>query len=116
MSYAQHKAYCNEFHVPIRMSKADRKNLTGIGGGSSPIGTAILPVPFPDLNLVIDVRFQIVRERVPTLLCMKCMMDNGLDISIQDKEVRYKRLSQPLHLENYFLVHKWDYGDVAYTI
>ncbi len=44
------------------------------------------------------------------------MMDNGLDISIQDKEVRYKHLSQPLHLESYFLVHKWNYGDVAYTL
>ncbi len=47
MSYAQYKAYCNEFHVPIRMSKADRKNLRGIGGGSSPIGTAILPCTIP---------------------------------------------------------------------
>ncbi len=116
MSYAQYTAYCEEFQVPVCIERESIRPLHGIGGNSSPIGTANIPVPFRDLNLVIDVRFQIVKDNVPSLLCMKDMLDNGLDISILDSEIRYKHLSQPLELKNYFLIHKWKRGDIGYSL
>ncbi len=92
------------------------RRLRGIGGLSSPIGTAVIPVPFRDLKLVIDVRFQIIRDNVPSLLCMMDMIENQLDISILDPQVRYKNRSQDLVMESYFLVHRWNRSEMAYSL
>ena len=116
ISPSQYRAYCETFQVPCNILKQNIRSLKGIGGKSVSIGTATIPVPFKDLNLVIDVTFQILDSNVPTLLSMKDMHDNGLDISIQDKVVKYKHLLQPLAFENYFLVHRWQPGDVAYSL
>lgn len=116
MSYKQYKAYCEQFQVPVHINREDTRNLNGIGGRSKSIGTATIPVPFSDLNLVIDVRFQIVTDDVPTLLSMKDMMDNGLNIRIQSKEVKYKHLWQALHFDNYFLIHRLDHGDLTFSL
>lgn len=74
MSLSQYKDYCSEFQVPVRIDRSKDKSLRGIGGRSQPIGTATIPVPFRDLNLVIDVQFQIVPDSVPSLLSMKDMV------------------------------------------
>lgn len=116
MSYSQYKAYCEEFKVPCSISREESRILRGIGGKSSSIGTAIILVPFRDLNLVLDIKFQIVSDNVPTLLSMKDMLDNGLDISIQQKEVKFKHLMHPLIMENYFLIHRWRPGDMAFSL
>ena len=116
MSIAQYKAYCREFNVPSQINKTDVKALRGIGGSSTAFGSAIIPVPFKDLNLVIDIKFRIVKDNVPTLLAMKDMVENGLDISIQRRVVKYKHLEHPLHMENFFLIHRWGRGDLAYSL
>ena len=116
MSLSQYKAYCKEFHVPMEIYSKDARTLKGTGGLSSAIGSACIPIPFKSLNLIVDVKFQSLKYNVPTLLCMKDMIQNGLDISIQKKEIRYKNPSHPLHFENYFLIHKWNPGDVSYSL
>ena len=80
------------FHVPCRIIRDNTRSLNGIGGTTEPIGTVTIPVPFRDLNLVIDVTFQIVESNVPKVLSMGDIHDNGLDISIQENVVRYKLL------------------------
>ncbi len=115
MSLSQYKAYCEEFNVPTKL-KPDTKSISGIGGNSKAVGTAMIPIPFTDLNLVIDVEFTIMKDNVPTLLSMKDMKDNGLDLSIQKEELYYKHLTQQLSMENYFLIHRWGKGDIAYSL
>lgn len=116
MSIAQYKAYCEEFRVPSGIDKWKQCTLLGIGGSSSTIGTATIPVPFKDLQLTIDVDFKIVCDTVPTLLSNRYMIVNGLDISLQDKVVKLGNKTQPLILENYFFIHKWDPSDVSHSM
>lgn len=116
MSLNKYKAYCQEFQVPSKIDRTIARRLMGIGGRSCSIGTAREPVPFKDLNLVIDVNLQIVPDNVPTLLSNKDMYDNGLDISIQDHTITYKHLVQPLAFENYFLIHRWTPGDISFAL
>lgn len=49
------KTYCKEFHVPTRLDKSDSKSIFVIGGTTKSVGTSIVPVPFKDLNMVINV-------------------------------------------------------------
>lgn len=44
------------------------------------------------------------------------MIDNGLEISIQQREEIYKQLRQPLTFKNYFLIHTWKRGDLPYSL
>ncbi len=118
MSYAQYKAYCEEFQVPFKISwnNKDCKTISGIGGSRDAIGTALIPIPFKDLDLIIDVRFQIMKENIPSLLCMKDMIINNLDISIQKQNISHGDKSQKLFFENYFLIHKWKPSDVSFSL
>jgi len=59
ISYAQYKSCCAEFQVPCNINKEEARTLRGLRGKSSSIGAAIIPVPFKDLNLGLDVKFQI---------------------------------------------------------
>ena len=52
---------------------------------------------------------------VPTLLSLKDMLDNGLDISIQQKRIKYGDRHQELYLHNYFLIHKWAPDEVPFV-
>lgn len=95
MSFSQYQSYCKEFHVPVGVDTSSKRMLSGLGGRSAPIWSAVIPVPFEKLKLVIDVRFQFVRDNVASLLSMKDMVDNGLDISLTNREIRFSNLSQP---------------------
>lgn len=56
ISINQYKAYCRQFNFPSQINKTRKKSLRGLGGTSEPIGVARIPVPFKDLNLVIDIK------------------------------------------------------------
>lgn len=116
MSYEQYRAYCEEFDAPMNVDTASSRSVLGIGGTTKAIGTATVPVPFKDLDLVIDVKFQILKDNVPSLLSMKDMKENGLDFSIQDEVVRFKNAEQDLSMENYFLVHRWKSDDLNFAL
>lgn len=116
MCLNQYRAYCSEFMVPMRIDYSDRHSIVGIGGSTAVIGTAIVPIPFADLNIIIDVKFKILRDNCPTLLSLKDMIENGLDISIQDKTISFKHNIQSLTFENDFLKHKWSPKDTSYAL
>lgn len=72
------------------------------------------------LNLVIYVAFSMIsdeepRDPNPTLLSMKDMLDNNLDISIEECFVKFQGLRQTLTMDNYFLVHRWTVKDLPYA-
>ena len=116
MSIKQYKAYCREFHVPFDIDYQDNHNLLGIGGQGRAIGTATIPIPFVDLDIVIDVKFRILDTNCPNLLSLRDMKENGLDMSIQKNVITYKHKIQDLSVINDFLMHKWTTEDMEYAL
>lgn len=84
-SYDQYKAYCMEFQVLFKVSRVSIKTISAIGGSQEAIVAAKLPIPFKDLNIIIDVTFHILRYYVPSLFIMSYMYENDLEIRIQKK-------------------------------
>lgn len=70
------------------------------------IGTAQVPVPSSDLNMIIDIEFHIVSENIPILLSNEEMFENGLDKNSQEHTGSLKHIKSPVHFENYFLIHQ----------
>lgn len=65
---------------------------------------------------MIDVKFQIMKYNLRSLLSMKDMKHNRLDFSIQDEVVRFRNAEQDLVMENYFLVHCWKPEDLGFAL
>lgn len=114
MSLSQYKAYCEEFRISMRINRMEKRTICGVNSKSSPVGTATISIPFKTLDLWIDVQFRIMPFDCPSLLSMKDMIDNGLDLSIQNKWISYKHKLQDLIFENYFLVHRWNAWDSCF--
>lgn len=89
------------------MRPTGERKVTGIVGEVKVLGTVKLQIPFKGINLTIDFEFLVVKLKVPTLLSIKDMMINGLDISLQKCHVSLAGMTHTLSRENYFLVHRW---------
>ena len=116
MSLSIYMANCREFQVPCRINRSDSGSLNGPGGRQTPISSVTIPVPFNDLNLVLDAKFCIVNTHIPTLLGMKDMLENDLDFSIKRRTMFHKHKKNQLALDNFFLLHRWDRGDITYSL
>lgn len=73
-------------------------------------------MPFIDLNLVLEVKFSILQDEMPSLLSKKDLIDNGLNISLHGVFLHIGDLRQPLILDNYFFVHKWSSSSIPYFL
>lgn len=92
--------------------------MIGIGGIKRVVGSSPIQVPFPAMGVEIEVDVILIYGKVPSLLSMKSMVENGLEISIQDKTIRWRGRFQPLNFRNYFLIHVWlpaDFPNEMYT-
>ena len=107
MSTIQYDPYCNTFNLKKLIKPLKGKQVRGIGGCSIAIGEARVQIPFKDLGIIIDVKFLILKDKIPSLLSMKDMLDNGLDLSIQGRYITLGNRKQDLHFQNYFLIHRW---------
>lgn len=50
---------------------------------------ARVQITFKELDMLTDVEFLILNEDIPTLLSMKYMVKNGMDISLQKYSVAF---------------------------
>jgi hypothetical protein len=74
MCYGQYKTYCKMFGVRMNLKPSSGQNIKGIGGRRSTMGTAVVPVPFPNLKLILDVEFAIIPgDDTPSLLSLRDM-------------------------------------------
>lgn len=105
MSLSQYGSYCVEFGLKRAINRSTRTVLRGIGGRRIPIGTERIQIPFDKLRIIIDVDFLILQEDVPSLLSMRDMIENQLDISIQSLHITLAGRKQSLAMENFFLIH-----------
>ena len=119
MSMSQYQAYCREFGCPIEIDYAQNRGVNGIGGKTEAVGTAIIPIPFKDIGIIIDVRFRIMRNACPSLLCLRDMIESGMEISIQEKTLTIHGRTQELEFVNDFLKYCWTPADLPsalYTV
>lgn len=72
-----------------------------------------IQILFKDLRLVIDVEFLIMSDDIPTLLSMRDLAVNNLDISLQKSTISLAERSLKLKFENYFLINEWSPKDVS---
>jgi hypothetical protein len=56
----------------------------------------------------VDVVIEIVHGAVPSFQSLKDLRESGVELSIQRKSLLLSGKEQPLHLENGFLVQKWE--------
>lgn len=80
------------------------------------MGTALIQIPFKDLRLVVDVELLLIAHEIPSLISMRDMVRNGLEISILHAHVTRESRLEKLNFENYFLVHEWEPSDMPYTL
>lgn len=114
MSLNQYKAYCEHFKIPMEVNRTEKRTIRGLNSKNPAIGTAVITIPFSELDIWLDVKFRIMEFDCPSLLSMKDMVDNGLDISIQKKWVSYKHKRKEPVFENYFLIHRWNASDLSF--
>lgn len=69
-----------------------------------------------DLRLVTYVEFLLLSDEMPTLLSMREMIKNELDISIQKTHITHGEIQRKLKFENYFLIHLWDPEDIHFSL
>lgn len=60
--------YWEAFEVPFNSSSGSVKSSTGIGGTEQPIGKAMITIPMKNLNNIINVKFQIMINYIPSIL------------------------------------------------
>ena len=112
----QYRIYCKIFKTPMQINHEDSKGIKGLFGGSSSIGTAIIPIPFVKLDVVLDIKFLIMKSDCKTLFCLKDLKDNGLNLDVQRDMIQLGDKEQKLLLENDFQKHIWSPSDMPYIL
>lgn len=115
MSLEQYRAFQYEFGRKLPMWPAT-KDVKGIGGKSRAISEVTVQIPFLSLNLIIDVKFSILDDKTPSLLCNRDLIQNGLDISLQGAYLYIGERRQPLILDNFFFIYKWKSSSIPYFL
>lgn len=87
MSVDKYEAYTREFGLKSVMKPAPDRTVRGIGGRRKATVLTSIQIPVVDLGAVMDVEFLIIGEDVPSLLSLTDMYQNGMEFSIQNKEI-----------------------------
>lgn len=80
------------------------------------IGVVMIQFLFKKLDVFSDIDFLVTEENIPTFMFMKDMVDNGFDISVQDRYVSFGEKRHPLILENYFPTYRWTPQDLPNAV
>ena len=118
MCFQQYREYCFEFKTKMRIDKSDSKNINGLFTGASSMGTAVIPIPFLGLGLILDIRFRIMENNCESLFCLHDLKDNCLNLDVQREKILFNGKEQDLILRNDFLIYEWSPEDmhvVLYT-
>lgn len=62
-----------------------------------------------------DINFLLKSDAIPTVLCMKDIIENQLYISLQYLTVTHNVKTLQLRLDDNFLVYRWAVYDVSYV-
>ncbi len=66
MGIQQYKAYCNEYNVSTDLQGIHiDSHIRGVGSSTRKPARTVLPTPFPDLGLILDISFTIIDSISP---------------------------------------------------
>lgn len=108
ISTNKYTAYCQTFGLQQAIYPSHSKTILGIGGKEKGVGLIKIQILFTGLGIIIDFEFLLVSSAIPSIVSMKDMLDNGLDISILDATVLLNGRSHQVTILNVFLIHTWD--------
>lgn len=108
--------YCKEFGLKPEIDSTEDRAVNGIGGIIKALGTVMIQIPFKKLHTIIVVQFLVLSGRVPTLLSMRDMAENDLDISLKGRFISHNGWKQLLALENFFLIRRWRASDEPFSL
>lgn len=63
-----------------------------------------------------DVEFILMNKDMPTLLSLRDMLRNNLDISIRYECIKFQGQREPLIMDNYCLIYRWAPHDMHYAL
>lgn len=116
ISESQFLSYCHQFVIRPSIWPVGDIKVTGIGLEVKVLGSIQLQIQFNDIHLFICVYFLVLKQQIPTLLSLRDMMINGLDISLKNCHVSFGNKTHKLSMENYFLVHRWSSSDTPIAL
>lgn len=87
-----------------------------IGVRNHAMGTANIQIHFKGLRKIIDVDFLLLDDAIPSLLLMRDMVKNGLDISLLKRHVSYGGRTHMLQMKNYFVIHTWEPEEIPFAL
>lgn len=116
ISKVKYAAYLEGLRLSYSFVTDKDAYVEGMGGRWTSHRTALIHIPLRNLNLVIDVDSLVIPDDIPSLLCMKDIVNNGLDISIEHHAVGFKDLTHLLKMATYFLIHDWPPADMPYSL
>lgn len=76
--------------------EAPRQSVKRIGRQQIATGMVIIQITFRDVELVISEEFMVIKDNIHTVLSMKDMPTNGLEILIQDALICFGDRTQKL--------------------
>lgn len=77
----QYLDYCTIFNVRNAIINIKYRKVNEIGGSENAIGIVSIDIPFRNFKLMMNVNFLVFQPNIPTLLSMKDMALNRLEIS-----------------------------------
>lgn len=110
--WGQYGAYCKRFLLPVKIRSSDCRMVKEIRRASISVGPVTMQIRFTLLDVLLDIKFMVIAEDIPTLLSLQDMVDNGPDTSIQECFASLGDGRPPPKMDNYFPVHKWKPEDV----
>lgn len=75
----------------------------------------LIPISFENLKIPVDVDFLLLLEQVVTLLSMRDIIENSLELSIQRGLITHGYRQQKRKFDKYFLTHTRDPKDMPYA-
>lgn len=90
--------------------------MKGIEGRQKSVGTVFIQETFSHLKRIIEVDVPIIDGDVTSLLFLKDRITNSLEISIHNETLSFNGITQPLRLENFFLIPEWSPTDIPYDL
>lgn len=100
----------------MNINRQDLKGIKGLLGSPSSIGTAVIPILFGNLTVILDIKFVIMRQDCQTLFFLNDLKENGLNLDVQRDKMEFGDKEQDLLLEKDFLKHKWPPSDMPYVL
>lgn len=89
--------------------------IKAVGDGYKPIALVVGRAPFKSLDVILDVQFSVVKDKILTLLSTKEVLDISLDISIQGRFASLDKGRHPSALKTSFLIYRWAPKDRPYV-